>query len=271
MLQIPFISTIIGSHSDHSVSNALGEHGGERASKRASEHERAWRKSWRVGEGRYRDQRERKNFLLTQVTVFLGVSINLNLEIVMCSFPPFPVSLHFIPAAGYVLWMMISLLLYFDVIHFHPLPSFCPPFLSVFVLSVNVLDGGLSPGKHHYSHFLCNVNDGDPLFISDLLITPQSIAYPSRQGSHSHSRHYFIKWARLQRAVMNNALIMQVQCMQWLSSLSEKRTRWISLLHWSKLLDSLLARKGQDAAHKLSKEFLYKSCNFVEQSARSAT
>lgn len=114
--------------------------------------------------------------------------------------------------AGYVLWMMISSLLHFDVIHFHPLPSFCPPFLSVFVLSVNVLDGGLSPGKHHYSNFLCNMNDGDPLFISDLLITPQPIAYPPRQGSHSHFRHYFIKRARLQWAVMNNAVIRCGAC-----------------------------------------------------------
>lgn len=100
--------------------------------------------------------------------------------------------------AGYVLRVMISSLLRFDVIHFHPLPCLCPPLLSVFVLSVNVLDGGLSPGKHHYSHFLCNVNDGDPLFISDLLITPQPIAYPPRQASHIHFRHYFIKRARLQ-------------------------------------------------------------------------
>lgn len=127
--------------------------------------------------------------------------------------------------AGYVLWLMISSLLHFDVIHSHPLPSLCPPFLSVFVLSVNVLDGGLSPGKHHYSNFLCNMNDGDPLFISDLLITPQPIAYPPRQGSHSHSRHYFIKRARLQRAVMNNAVIMQVWCMQWLSSSSREESR----------------------------------------------
>lgn len=34
MLQIPFISTIGGSHSDHSASNALGGHTGERKRKR---------------------------------------------------------------------------------------------------------------------------------------------------------------------------------------------------------------------------------------------
>lgn len=93
----------------------------------------------------------------------------------------------------------------------HPLPASSfplpPPLRSVFVLSVNVLDGGLSPGKHHYSNFLCNMNDGNPLFISDLLITPQPIACPPRQGSHSHSRHYFIKRARLHRAVMDDAVI----------------------------------------------------------------
>lgn len=126
--------------------------------------------------------------------------------------------------------MMTSSLLHFDVIHFYPLPSLCPPFLLVFVLSVNVLDGGLSPGEHHYSHFLCNVNDGNPLFISDLLITPQPIAYPPRQGSHSHSRHYFIRRARLLWAVVNGAVIMQVGCMQWLSSSLERRGESASLL-----------------------------------------
>lgn len=166
---------------------------------------------------------------------------------------------------------MISSLLHFDVIHFHPLPSLCPPFLSVFVLSVNVLDGGLSPGKHHYSHFLCNVNDGDPLFISDLLITPQPIAYPPRQGSHIHSRHYFIKRARLQWAVMDNAVIMQVWCMQLLSSSSERKVGWVSLLPRSKLPYSLLARKGQDTTARLYWEFLYNFCNFMEQRAGSET
>lgn len=57
----------------------------------------------------------------------------------------------------------------------HPLPPLRTPFLSVFVLSVNVLDGGLSPGKHHYSNFLCTMNDSDPLFIPDLLITPSPL------------------------------------------------------------------------------------------------
>ena len=110
-------------------------------------------------------------------------------------------------------------LMAFTCIHF--LPS-VPFFIPVFVLSVNVFDGGLSPSKHHYSHFLRNVNDGDPLFISDLLITPQPNAYPPRQGSHSHSRHYFIKRVRLHRAFINNAIITQVWCTQWLSSSSAK-------------------------------------------------
>lgn len=150
----------------------------------------------------------------------------------MCSFPFFPFSLHFVPfSSGSVFCGCWSLS---PPTHWcHPLILFLPlvpPFLSVFVPSVNVLDGGLSPCKHHYSHFLCNVNDGDPLFISDLLITPQPIAYPPRQGSHSHSRHYFIKWARLQWAGMNRAVIMQVWCMHWLSSSLENRAGWLSLL-----------------------------------------
>lgn len=70
---------------------------------------------------------------------------------------------------------------------------------------------------------------------------------------------------------MNNAVIMQVKCMQWLSSLSEKRTGWVSLLPWSKLLYSLLNRKGQNASNQLYKEFLYRFCNFVELKAGCAT
>lgn len=56
MLQIPFISTIVGSHSDHSVSNALGEHSGEGA----SEGRRVGCISGRVGRGGFLDQRERE-------------------------------------------------------------------------------------------------------------------------------------------------------------------------------------------------------------------
>lgn len=204
----------------------------------------------------------------------LGVSINLNLKIVMCSFPPFPFSLHFMPVLKwqdmFCGWWSPPSFTFMSSTFILFLPS-VPPSLSVFVLSVNALDGGLSPGKHHYSNFLYNMNDGDPLFISDLLITPQPIAYPPRQGSHSHSRHYFIKRVRLRWAVMNNAVIMQVWCMQWLSSSSEKRAGCVPLLSRSKLPTSLLARKGQDASVKLYVEFPYTFCYFVEQRAENAT
>lgn len=140
----------------------------------------------------------------------LGVAINLALKIVMCLFPPFPLSLHFIPVLkrqDMFLRIMIYALLHLHVIHFYP----TPPNLSLSW----VLDGGLSPSKNHYSNFLCNMNDSDPLFILELLITPQPIAYPPRQASHSHSRHYFIKRARLQWAFMNNAVIRCGACNGW--------------------------------------------------------
>lgn len=78
-----------------------------------------------------------------------------------------------------------------------------------------VLDGGLSPSKNHYSNFLCNMNDSDPLFILELLITTQPIAYPPRQASHSHSRHYFITRVRLRWASMTAAVIRCGACGGW--------------------------------------------------------
>lgn len=146
-----------------------------------------------------------------------GVSISVNHKI--GSFPLFPSSVHFISvSSGKSVWVKWS-----------PPPLWCRShasfysifFIFAFVLSVNVVDGSLSPCKHHYSHFLCNVNDGDPLFISDLLITSQPIACPARQGSHSHSRHYFIKRVRLVWAFINNNIIMQVWCIHWLNSSGE--------------------------------------------------
>lgn len=57
----------------------------------------------------------------------------------------------------------------------------------------------------------------------------------------------------------NNAVIMQMWCLQWLSSSSEKR----AVLPRSNLPPSLLARKGWDTA--------VQPHNFMEQRAKSAT
>lgn len=199
MLQIPFISTIVGLHSDLSVSNALSR--GRRSGSRERE----------------KNITVLKNFLLIDATLLMklsGVSFSLSLKIVVLVSSLSCLALFYasLKWAGLCSGgMMINPLAL-------PLSSSFsnsePPSLSIFVLSVNVLDGGLSPGKYYYTHFLCNVNDGDPLFISDLLIISQPIAYPPRQGSHSHSRHYFIKRARLLRAFINNTTLMQVWCVQ---------------------------------------------------------
>lgn len=75
LLQIPFISTIAGSHSDHSVPNALGERTGE------------WDRMSASGKVRQReppfDTRHMWRVSLS------GVVIHLTLKIVLGSFPPF--------------------------------------------------------------------------------------------------------------------------------------------------------------------------------------
>lgn len=267
MLQIPFISTIGGSHSDHSVSNALGEHRRERE----SEGGRVGWISGRVGEGRYQERGERTSFWHTGSRSSNATfrcfhqSQPQNSHVLVSSLSSLT-TFHVRSSSGRICFVEDDLLP--PSLPCHPLSSssflFCPPLLSVFVLSVNVLDGGLSPGKHHYSNFLCNMNDGDPLFISDLLITLQPIAYPPRQGSHSHSRHYFIKRVRLQWAVVNNAVI-RCGASNGLGSSSERRAEWVSLLPGSKLPSSVLARKGQHTAVQVCREFLYNFCPSMER------
>lgn len=137
----------------------------------------------------------------------------------MCSFPPFPLFPSFLSqsSSGRICFFTRRDLRppspsRHPLLH-SPIPPPAPhphppssPSLSW------VLDGGLSPSKNHYSNFLCNMNDSDPLFILELLITTQPIAYPPRQASHSHSRHYFITRVRLRWASMTAAVIRCGAC-----------------------------------------------------------
>lgn len=138
----------------------------------------------------------------------------------MCSFPPFPPLSHFYltpRAAGYVFFFFClcnrswSLALpHLHVIHFYTLPFLLAP--SSLLSPSCVWDGGLAPSKSHYSNFLCNMNDSDPLFILELLITTRPTAHPPRQASHSLSRRYFIRRVRLRRASTASAVIRCGAC-----------------------------------------------------------
>lgn len=106
------------------------------------------------------------------------------------------------------------------------------------------------------------MNDSDPLFILELLITPQPIAYPPQQASHSHSRHYFIKRVRLQWAFMNNAVIRCGACNGWAHHQRREQDGFHCCLEVNHLL-----WKGRDADVQQYREFLYNICHFVEQRA----
>lgn len=145
---------------------------------------------------------------------FLGFAINLSLQNrhVLVSFLSALISFLSHSSSGRICFFFClcnrswSLPLpHLHVIHFYTLPSLLAP--SSLLSPSCVWDGGLAPSKSHYSNFLCNMNDSDPLFILELLITTQPTAHPPRQASHSHSRRYFIRRVRLRRASMVAAVI----------------------------------------------------------------